>query len=83
MNILALYNSSIFQDFEIFLTTEIDLNNHDIRLFLLEYNSNFVTCEITQGIHTSEDLSEVLLGNSQLGLKDSTTRLILSLKILA
>ena len=38
MNILADYNSSIFQDFESFLRTEPDLVEDDIRLVLDEYN---------------------------------------------
>ena len=36
MNILSNYVSSIFQDFESFLRTEVDLVQDDIRLFLDE-----------------------------------------------
>ena len=36
MNILAVYNSSILQDFESFLRTEVDLFEDDIRLVLDE-----------------------------------------------
>ena len=43
MLILAMYIDSIFQDFENFLRTEIDLVEDDIRLVLDEYNSSFIT----------------------------------------
>ena len=36
MNILAIYKSSVFQDFEIFLRTQIDLVEDDIKLVLDE-----------------------------------------------
>ena len=45
MNILARYTSSVFQDFESFLRTQIDLVEDDIKLVLDEYNSSFNTCE--------------------------------------
>ena len=43
MNILAAYNISFFQDFEIFLRRENDLVEDDVRLVLDEYTSNFIT----------------------------------------
>ena len=43
MRILAIYNSSIFQDFESFLRTEIDLVEDNIKLFIEDYNSSFIT----------------------------------------
>ena len=60
MNILALYTSSVFQDFESFLRTKIDLVENDIKLVLDEYNSNFNTYELTPGIYTFKDISEAL-----------------------
>ena len=60
MNILALYTSSVFQDFESFLRTQIDLVEDDIKLVLDEYNSNFITYELTPGIYTFKDISEAL-----------------------
>ena len=60
MNILALYTSSVFQDFESFLRTQIDLVEDDIKLDLDEYNSNFVTYELEPGIYTLKDISEAL-----------------------
>ena len=43
--ILATYVNSIFQDFENFLGTEVDLVEDDIRLVLDESISNFITYE--------------------------------------
>ena len=50
MENLVRYISSIFQDFECFLRTEVDLLHYDIRLILDEYGSSFVTYEIIPGI---------------------------------
>ena len=61
LSILAVYNRSIFQDFEIFLGTAVDLVEDDIRLVLHEYNSSFITYELEPGIYTFKDLSEALL----------------------
>ena len=61
MNILAIYTSSVFQDFESFLRTQIDLVEDDIKLVLDEYNSSFITYELDPGIYTFEDISEALL----------------------
>ena len=60
MNILAIYVSSVFQDFESFLRTQIDLVEDDIKLVLDEFNSNFITYEIEPGIYSYRDLSEAL-----------------------
>ena len=61
MRLLASYNRSIFQDFESFLRTEIDLIEDDIRLVLYKYISSFITYELLPGIYRFEDLSETLL----------------------
>ena len=60
MNILSIYTRSVFQDSESFLRTQIDLVEDDIKLALIEYNSNFITYEITPGIYTFRDISEAL-----------------------
>ena len=60
LNILARYTSSVFQDFESFLRTEIDLVEDDIKLVLDEYNSSFITYELDSGIYTFKDISEAL-----------------------
>ena len=43
MNILAIYTRSVFQDFESFLRTQIDLIEDDVKLVLDEHNSSFIT----------------------------------------
>ena len=60
MNIVAGYVISVFQDFESYLRTEIDLIEDDIELVLEEYNSSFITYEITPGFYTFKDISEAL-----------------------
>ena len=60
MNILAGYVSSVFQDFESFLRTEVDLVQDDVKLVLDEYNSSFITNELEPGIYSYRDLSEAL-----------------------
>ena len=60
MNILAIYTSSVFQDFESFLRTQIDLIEDDIKLVLDEYISSFITYELKPGIYTFKDISEAL-----------------------
>ena len=60
LNILAIYTSSVFQDFESFLRTQIDLIEDDIKLVLEEYNSSSITYEISPGIYTFKDISEAL-----------------------
>ena len=61
LNILAIYSSSVFQDFESFLRSQIDLIEDDIKLDLDEYNSNFSTYELEPGIYTFKDFSKALL----------------------
>ena len=57
MNIIAGYTESVFQDFESFLRTEVDLVEDDIKLVLDEYNSNFVTYELDPGIYSYKDIA--------------------------
>ena len=61
LNILTIYSSSVFQDFESFLRSQIDLIEDDIKLVLDEYNSNFNTYELEPGIYIFKDISEALL----------------------
>ena len=60
MNIIARYTNSVFQDFESFLRTQIDLVEDDIKLVLDEYNSSFITYKLEPGIYTFKDISETL-----------------------
>ena len=61
MIILAIYTRSVFQDFESFLRTQIDLIEDDVKLVLDEYNSSFITYELEPGYYTFKDISEALL----------------------
>ena len=61
MFILNLYVNSVFQDFESYLRTEVDLVEDDIKLVLDEYNSSFITYELEPGFYTFKDISEALL----------------------
>ena len=60
MNILSIYTRSVFQDFESFLRTEVDVTEDDIKLVLDEYNSSPITYELQPGIYTFKDISEAL-----------------------
>ena len=60
MKILAGYIRSVFQDFECFHRTEIDLVQDDIKLVLDEYMSSFITYELDPGIYIFKDFSEAV-----------------------
>ena len=60
MNFIAIYTRSVFQDFESFLRTQIDLVEDDVKLVLDEYSSSFITYELNPGIYNYRDLSEGL-----------------------
>ena len=66
MNILARYTNSVFQDFESFLKTQIDLVESDVKLVLDEYNSSFITYELEPGIYTFKEIFEALLNILQI-----------------
>ena len=46
MNLLAGYTDSMFQDFESYFRTNVDLVEHDIGLVLKVFNSSFSTQEL-------------------------------------
>ena len=60
MNIVAGFVISVFQDFESYLRTEVDLIEDDIKLVLDEYNSSFITDELQPGIYIFKDITEAL-----------------------
>ena len=60
LELLAGYTSSVSQDFESYLRTEVDLVEDDIKLVLYECNSSFITYELQPGIYTFKDISEAL-----------------------
>ena len=66
INILSGYPRFLFQDFESYLRTDVDLVEDDIRLVLDEYISSFITYELQPGNYTFEDLSKALYNILQL-----------------
>ena len=76
MNILAIYTSSVFQDFESFLRTQIDLVEDDIKLVLDENNSNFITFELEPGIYSYRDIAEAVFYNLQSDYPQSNSEIL-------
>ena len=60
MLILAGYTKCVFQDFESYLGTKVDLIEGDVRLVLDEYNSSFITYELQQGIYSFKDIPKLI-----------------------
>ena len=60
MILLFGYKASSFRDFESYLRLVIGLDVGDIQLILKEYNSHFITYELTPGIYTIQDISEAI-----------------------
>ena len=79
MNILAIYTRSVFQDFESFLRTQIDLIEDDIKLVIDEYNSGFITYELQPGIYTFKDISEALFNILQTEYPQSNSEIFIRL----
>ena len=79
MNILAIYTRSVFQDFESFLRTQIDLVEDDIKLVLDEYNSNFITYELAPGIYTYRDIAEAVFYIFQSEYPQSSSEILIRL----
>ena len=73
MNIVAGYVSSLFQDFENYLRTEVDLIEDDIKLVLDEYNSSFSTYELQPGILLLNIFPRHFLTFSKLNIQDLVT----------
>ena len=79
MNLLAIYIRSVFQDFESFLRTQIDLVEDDIKMFLDEYNSNFVTYQLAPGIYSYRDIAEALYYTLQSEYPSSGSEILIRL----
>ena len=79
MNILAIYTSSVFQDFESFLRTQYDLVEDDIKLVLDEYNSNFITYELETGIYSYRDIAEAVFYILQSDYPQSNSEILIRL----
>ena len=60
MILLVGYSASPFRDFESYLRLVVGLDEVDIRLILKEYNSHFITYELTPGIYTIQDISDAI-----------------------
>ena len=60
MKFLAGFTRSLFQDFESYLRTKVELVENDINLALDKSNSSFVTYEIQPFLYTLKDLCGVL-----------------------
>ena len=60
MVLLFGYSASSFRDFESYLRLVVGLNEKDIQIILKEYNSHFITYELTPGIYTIQDISEAI-----------------------
>ena len=60
MILLYGYTRSRFRDFESYLRIVIDLDDDDVQLILKEYNSHFITYEITPGIYSIQDISDTI-----------------------
>ena len=54
------YCASSFRDFESYLRLFIGLDEQDIQLILKEYNSHFITYQLTPGIYTIQDISDAI-----------------------
>ena len=65
MLIIAMYVDSVFQDFESFLRTQVDLVEDDFRLVLDQYNFSFDTYELEPGIYTFQNFSKALFNMLQ------------------
>ena len=51
---------SQFRDFESYLRIRVGLDEQDIQLILKEYNSHFITYELSPGIYTIQDISDAV-----------------------
>ena len=60
MILLLGYAKSAFWDFESYLRIVVGLDEEDIQLFLKQYNSHFITYELTPGIYTIKDISDAI-----------------------
>ena len=76
MFILTGYSSSIFQDFESYLRTGVDLVEDDVRLVLAENNASFITYEVQPGIYTFKDISQVPLNFLQSEYKADFNKIV-------
>ena len=79
MNILSIYTSSVFQDIESFIRTQIDLIEDDVKQVLDEYNSSFITYGLEPGIYSYREISEALFNVLQLEYPSSDNKILIRL----
>ena len=60
MILLLGYNESPFRDFESYLRIVVGLDEKDIQLILKQYNSHFITYELSPGNYTIQDISDTI-----------------------
>ena len=58
--LLLNYSRSQFRDFESYLRIRVGLEEEDIPLILKQYNSHFITYELSPGIYTIQDNSDAV-----------------------
>ena len=58
--LLLKYSRSQYRDLESYLRIRVGLDEEDIQLILKEYNSHFITYELTPGIYTIQDISDAV-----------------------
>ena len=58
--LLLNYSRSQFRDFESYLRIRVGLDEEDIQLILKEYNSHFITYELTPGVYSIQDISDAV-----------------------
>ena len=58
--LLLNYSRSQFRDFESYLRIRVGLDEEDIQLILKEYNSHFITYQLSPGIYTIQDISDAI-----------------------
>ena len=60
MILLLGYSNSPFRDFDSYLRIVVGLEEEDIQLILKQYNSHFITYELTPAIYTFQDISDAI-----------------------
>ena len=60
MILLLGYARSPFRDFESYLRIVVGSDEENIQLILKQYNSHFITYELTPGIYTIQDISNAV-----------------------
>ena len=79
MNILGGYIRSVFQVFESYLRTEVDLVEDDIKLVLDKNNTSFITYELEPGIYSYREISEAWFNILQLEYPSSDCEILIRL----